>query len=143
MAKVGGKRPGAGRPAGSLNQRNAELTAELLGSGKLPIEYMLEVMRDEEASPADRKWAAEKASPFIHPRPAPTTRTVTIDLPDTSTADGMVKAANVVLIATAKGEIAPAEAQAIMSVLELGRKAIETVEVIARLDRLEAQLGKR
>jgi len=34
-----------------------------------PLDYMLQVLRDPEASPAERKWAAEKAAPFIHPRP--------------------------------------------------------------------------
>jgi hypothetical protein len=115
----------------------------LIDKGKLPLEYMLEVMRDENADPVDRKWAAEKSSSFIHPRPAPTSRTVVVDLPDASTPDGMVKAANAVLQATAKGEIAPSEAQALMSVIELSRKAVETAEVIARLNRLEEQLGNR
>ena len=52
-------------------------------------------------------------------------------------------AADAVLQASARGDTAPGEAQALMSVLELSRKAIEIVEVIARLDRLEAQLGER
>ena len=29
---------------------------------------MLQVLRDPEASPAERKWAAEKAAPYLHPR---------------------------------------------------------------------------
>jgi len=33
-----------------------------------PLDYMLRVLRDPEASPAERKWAAEKAAPYIHPR---------------------------------------------------------------------------
>ena len=33
-----------------------------------PLDYMLQVLRDPEASPAERKWAAEKAAPFLHPR---------------------------------------------------------------------------
>lgn len=55
----------------------------------------------------------------------------------------MVKAADAVLKAMAKGEISPSEAQSLMSVIELSRKAVETFEVIARLDRLEAQLEGR
>ncbi|HEY9539844.1 MAG TPA: hypothetical protein VIS03_19780 [Kiloniellaceae bacterium] len=34
----------------------------------LPLDYMLQVLRDPEASPAERKWAAEKAAPYLHPR---------------------------------------------------------------------------
>jgi hypothetical protein len=37
-------------------------------SGLTPLDYMLQVLRDPEASPADRKWAAEKAAPYLHPR---------------------------------------------------------------------------
>ena len=33
-----------------------------------PLEFMLSVLRDPEASLADRKWAAEKAAPYLHPR---------------------------------------------------------------------------
>lgn len=29
---------------------------------------MLQVLRDPEASAADKKWAAEKAAPYMHPR---------------------------------------------------------------------------
>ena len=29
---------------------------------------MLSVLRDEDAAPADRKWAAQAAAPFVHPR---------------------------------------------------------------------------
>jgi hypothetical protein len=33
-----------------------------------PLDYMLQVLRDPEAGPAERKWAAEKAAPYLHPR---------------------------------------------------------------------------
>lgn len=33
-----------------------------------PLDYMLQVLRDPEASPGERRWAAEKAAPFLHPR---------------------------------------------------------------------------
>jgi hypothetical protein len=33
-----------------------------------PLDYMLQVLRDSQASPAERKWAAEKAAPYLHPR---------------------------------------------------------------------------
>jgi hypothetical protein len=34
----------------------------------LPLDYMLEVLRDPAASLAERKWAAEKAAPYLHAR---------------------------------------------------------------------------
>ena len=33
-----------------------------------PLDYMLAVLRDEEASTEDRKWAAQHAAPYVHPR---------------------------------------------------------------------------
>ena len=33
-----------------------------------PLDYMLQILRDPEASPAERRWAAEKAAPYLHPR---------------------------------------------------------------------------
>lgn len=64
----GGKRPGAGRKAGTPNKANAERQAEVAASGLTPLDYMLTMLRNEEASPADRMWAAEKAAPYVHPK---------------------------------------------------------------------------
>ncbi len=36
--------------------------------GMLPLDFMLALLRDETASLADRKWAAERAAPYCHPR---------------------------------------------------------------------------
>lgn len=38
------------------------------GETTSPLDFMLSVLRDSEASLADRKWAAEKAAPYLHPR---------------------------------------------------------------------------
>jgi hypothetical protein len=64
----GGSRPGAGRKAGSPNKASAERQAEVAASGLTPLEYMLQMLRDESASKDDRMWAAEKAAPFVHPK---------------------------------------------------------------------------
>ncbi len=52
--------------ASSQNDANSAMSdaAETLS----PLDFMLAVMRDPEASLADRKWAAEKAAPYLHPR---------------------------------------------------------------------------
>lgn len=47
-----------------MAKRRGAATAPAL----LPLDYMLKVLRDPEASPAERKWAAEKAAPYLHPR---------------------------------------------------------------------------
>ena len=40
------------------------------GAVMLPLDFMLALLRDETASLADRKWAAERAAPYCHPRAA-------------------------------------------------------------------------
>ncbi len=56
---------GAAAGAGPAPRRN-----DPAGAGLLPLDYMLEVLRDPEASPADKRWAAEKAAPYLHARRA-------------------------------------------------------------------------
>jgi hypothetical protein len=71
MAKNGGARPGAGRPKGSVSQRSIDVVARAMAEGISPVEYMLGIMRDSDADPKARAWAAEKVAPFVHPRPSP------------------------------------------------------------------------
>ena len=139
---VGGARPGAGRPAGSLTKRNSEVIAKALEGGITPLEYLLDVMRDETADPKERGWAADKAAPFLHSRPAPMERTVEIALPDTSTVGGIDKALDAIIAAMGRGDLSPGEGQSFMSVIETRRKAIETSDTLKRLDALEAALSK-
>lgn len=138
----GGAREGAGRKAGSVNKRNAEVVAAALASGMTPLEYMLEVLRDEDADAGRRSWAAEKAAPYLHPRPVALEPTLTIDLPDTTTADGVGKAIDAVLAAVASGEIAPSQGQGLVALIEARRKAIETEELGARIAALEQAMAK-
>ncbi len=54
----GGEATALGTPAG---QPAAEMQ---------PLDFMLALLRDETANLADRKWAAERAAPYCHPRAA-------------------------------------------------------------------------
>lgn len=62
----GGQRQGAGRKAGSPNKATAERQAEVEASGLTPLDFMLAMLRDEDAGMANRMWAAEKAAPYVH-----------------------------------------------------------------------------
>lgn len=62
----GGKRPGAGRKAGVPNKRTAALQAAVESTGVTPLEYMLQVMRDEAHDPKERLNAAVSAAPYVH-----------------------------------------------------------------------------
>lgn len=64
----GGKREGAGRKPGSPNKATAAREAEIKASGLTPLQYMLQVMRDDKA-PADRRDdMAKAAAPYVHPK---------------------------------------------------------------------------
>ncbi len=143
MAKAGGARKGAGRPEGSVSQRHVDMLAATVSDGITPVEYMLKVLRDEGANDKARAWAAEKAAPFIHPRPAPLARPIEIDLPDTSTIEGISAALNRITQAVASGTITTAEAQGLVSIVESQRKVIETREMMDRIAALEKAVAKK
>lgn len=142
MPKTGGARAGAGRPPGATNKKSAEILARAVKQGETPVEYMLSVMRDKSADAKDRAWAAEKAAPYIHARPAPMANRIEIELPDTTTIDGIKDAMAAITKAVSVGKVAPSEAQGIVSILEAQRKAIETGDVLDRLTALEASVAK-
>lgn len=69
----GGSRPGAGRPrkeAGTVPAATENTVKRPRKSldGRSPLEYMLEVMNDEEADPARRDRMAQAAAPYVHAR---------------------------------------------------------------------------
>ena len=64
----GGKRPGAGRPRGAATKRTREIADFAVAEGVSPLEYMLAVMRDNDAEPARRDDMAKAAAAYIHPR---------------------------------------------------------------------------
>jgi hypothetical protein len=114
--------------------------AKALAEGITPVEFMLKLMRDDTADPKERAWAAEKSAPYLHPRPAPLERTVEIDLPDTSTIDGIGQALDKIIQTVGKGEISPGEGQSLISVIEARRRVIETSELEERIAKLEASM---
>jgi hypothetical protein len=67
-SKRGGFRPGAGRPKGA-RAKATELAVKRAGTeGILPLEFMLAIMRDEEADVALRVDMAKAAAPYVHAR---------------------------------------------------------------------------
>jgi hypothetical protein len=63
--KTGGRKPGSKNKM-SLAKRD-EL-ARMIDKGTSPLEYLLSVMRSEEAEQKERIDAAKAAAPYIHPR---------------------------------------------------------------------------
>ena len=58
----GGARPGAGRKPGW----RSVAASEAIAAGLSPLEYMLEVMRDETLDESKRLEAAKAAAPYCH-----------------------------------------------------------------------------
>lgn len=71
----GGSRPGAGRPKGSRNKRTLLLeegAKKATAGGTTPLDYLLDIMRDE-GQPFDLRFeAAKAAAPYCHPKLAAT-----------------------------------------------------------------------
>ncbi len=65
---TGAAKAGPGRPKGALGRVSAELREHLLAGGVSPLEYMLKVMRDEQADTERRDKMAAQAAPYIHPK---------------------------------------------------------------------------
>ncbi len=84
------------------------------------------------------------AARFILDRLAPPAkeRPITLALPNTISAAGIVEAQAAILEAVAVGDILPGEATALAGIVEARRKAIETAELEARIAALEASHAK-
>jgi hypothetical protein len=62
----GGARPGAGRKPGSIRKATAAAQAKAAATGILPLDFMLDRMRDEGAPMEDRMDMAKAAAPYVH-----------------------------------------------------------------------------
>lgn len=69
MAK--GVKTGGGSRKGIPNKATAAKAAAIAASGLTPLDYMLQVMRDESLEIGERLEAAKSAAPFVHPKLQP------------------------------------------------------------------------
>ena len=70
-------------------------------------------------------------------------RPVRLQLPAIATSADVVAASASVVAAVAGGRISPEEGVAVSAVIETQRRAIETVELAARIEALERNAGSR
>jgi hypothetical protein len=77
-SKTGERR--GGRQKGSLNKRTEEVRREAAEGGMLPLDYMLEVMRDKQEDPRRRDEMAKAAAPYVHPRLAAVDHSRSLDV---------------------------------------------------------------
>ena len=139
----GGRREGAGRPAGLPNRRTREIAERAIAEGLTPLEYLLQVMRadyPEDAPPelrakhdSLRLEAAKSVAPYIHPRlgiiDSP------IKLPPL--AGTLAEQGYSVLNAMTGGALTPNQAQTLLQVLTAQARIVEVDELERRITALE------
>lgn len=64
MAK--GRKTGGGSRLGRRNKATSARLEKERESGLMPLDYMLQVLRDEASNPEDRRWASKEAAPYMH-----------------------------------------------------------------------------
>jgi hypothetical protein len=122
---------GPGRPAGSRNKATIALDKIADGAGKAILKKMVEAAKGGDMRAADlvlaRIWPVRKG------------RQIALTLPAIQSASDVVAAVGAVADAVGAGEITPDEGQAVASILEAKRRAIETVDLESRLSALEQE----
>ena len=124
-----------GRQKGSLNKATAEIRELALEYGPAAVAELAR-LATEAQSEAARVSACNGIIERAYGKAAPG-RQVMLQLPDTSTVEGVTKAVAAVVQAAASGEVTPAEASDLCSLLETQRRAIELSDIEARLAALE------
>lgn len=51
-----------------MNKATAKKAAEIAASGLTPLDYMLNILRNEKEAPARRDEMAKAAAPYVHPK---------------------------------------------------------------------------
>jgi hypothetical protein len=141
---MSGSKPGerrGGRKAGVPNKATVEIRALAREHGPDVIKELARLAKEAQSEQArisacnallDRAYGRSQASQLIQ-----------LDLPDVSKLGGITEALTAILRSTANGELTPSEAQALGGLLETQRKAIETVELEARIEQLEQTARKK
>ncbi len=62
----GGARPNAGRKPGAVNKATKAAMEMAEATGVMPLQFMLDRMRDDQAPIADRMDMAKAAAPYVH-----------------------------------------------------------------------------
>ena len=125
---------GPGRPAGSRNRALLAADALLDGEAEELTRKCIELAKTGDTTAL--RLCMERIAPVRKGRP------VNVNLPPIATAGDVLGAIGATIEAMSQGDITPDEASVIAGVLEVKRKAIETVDLEARLSAVEAGLSR-
>jgi hypothetical protein len=125
----------AGKPPGT--KHHATRMAEHLMEGAAESVVQAVLAAAEGGDMVAARLVLERIAPVRKGRP------VLLPLPAVNTAGDVLAALGATVKAMADGDITPDEAATVAGVLEVKRRAIETVELAVRLEVIEKQLGAR
>lgn len=119
----------AGRPKGSRNRATLLALAAMEGELDAVVRVVIDAAKAGDMSAA--RLVVDKLIP------ATKERALTLELPDSSTPEGIELAQSAVLTAVGAGELLPGEGATISTLLENRRRSIETLELEKRITALE------
>jgi hypothetical protein len=122
----------AGKKPGTRNKVTMAVQDLLYGQAEALTQKCVELGLEGDMT-ALRK-CLDRIIPVVKERP------VSMDLPDTSTAEGIEKANDAILQAVATGQISPGEGAVFSNILKERRGSLETTEFDQRLSALEEKL---
>ena len=138
-----------GRVAGTPNRATAEIRALASVHGPDAIAELAKlagIAKDDDGNPlagtAQTDQARIGALGMLLDRGygrSPLSVPVVVDLPDTSTPDGIIKATAAIVAAVADGSISPAEGKDLADLIDVQRRAIETNDIDQRLRAIGAR----
>jgi hypothetical protein len=128
-----------GRQKGSVNKATAEVRNLALEYGPAAVKELARLAENAQ-SEAARVQACNGIIERAYGKAVPG-RSIVLELPDTSTVEGVTKAIAAVVQSAASGQITPAEASDFCSLLDSQRRAIELSDIEERLSRLENGKG--
>lgn len=124
-----------GRPTGCRNKVNRALDALAEGEANAIAQAMIEKAKEGDAVAArtilDRVWPARRSA------------RIQFDLPPISRLNEMPAAIEAINRQVADGDLSPEEGVVIVGLVEAQRRTLESNEIIARIEALEARLTAR
>ncbi|MBL8374912.1 DUF5681 domain-containing protein [Accumulibacter sp.] len=121
----------AGRPKGSRNRVTLVALAAMEEGADAIARKIVDMAKEGDISAA--RLVLERLVPPAKERP------IFLNLPDTSSANGVAQAQSAILQAVAAGDLLPGEAATLAGIVEARRKAVETLELEQRISALEGK----
>lgn len=125
----------SGKPQGARNRATVMVLAMMEDGAKEITQAVINAARGGDLSAA--RLVLERLAPPMRERP------ISIDLPDTTTAEGISKAQQAIIEAVGMGELLPGEGSVLAGLIEAKRKALETIELEQRVTTLEEKANAK